>query len=62
MSRPVVLVPLERLLARGYAVERRLRDRIAGEARVEAHLRSGRLALLVEDAGDWVVIAKHAPR
>jgi hypothetical protein len=62
MSRPVVLVPLERLLTRGYTVERRLRDRIAGEARVEAHLRCGRLALLVEDAGDWVVIAKRAPR
>jgi hypothetical protein len=62
MSRPAVLVPLDRLLGRGYAVESRLADRIAGEARVAAHLRIGRLALLVEDAGEWVVIAKRAPR
>lgn len=62
MSRPVVLVPLDRLLLRGYAVEARLGDRIAGEARVEAHLRVGRLALLVEDADGWAVLTKRSPR
>jgi hypothetical protein len=62
MIRPAVLIPLERLLGRGYAVESRLADRIAGEARVEAYLRVGRASLLVEDAGEWVVLVRPSTR
>ena len=62
MSRPPVLIALARLLGRGYAIEARLGDRIAAEARADAHLRIGRLALVVEDDLDWVVLTKTLDR
>jgi hypothetical protein len=57
-----ILVPLERLLSRGYAVDVRLGARLAGEARVAAHRLIGHLSLLVEDGDEWVVLVKRSRR